>query len=333
MPAHTQNLSKIAKIAPVLAVRAPAKLNLHLAVKDRRADGLHNLESIFLSLAFWDTLYFEPACEEKLLEISMEKEKKSGNLADFFALPAEKNIIFKAVSCFRDKTGFNRGLRIRVKKRIPVGGGLGGGSSDAASTLLALNRLAGGILPLCALAEMAESLGSDVPFFLHEAAAAWVSGRGEFIDPIEAPKGLFFVLVNPGFPSETARAFRLLSDFREGQATACGGNSGHGEKQLLLNALSGDPQNWPFKNDFLPAFLHLAKGSSGGGSSQNAEKAYLDIFARLKELGAVFSGLSGAGSTCFGVFTKMAEAKRACKILLETWDFVKLTFPSTFYLR
>ena len=306
-----KNLRQTAKI-PVITVQAPAKLNLHLAVKNRREDGFHNLESIFLALAFGDTLYFEPLAAENHLEIYMEEENAP------IELPMEKNIIFKAVLLFREKTGFNRGLRIRVKKRIPAGGGLGGGSSNAASALLVLNQLAEEPLSPNALVQMALSLGSDVPFFLHETKAAWVSGRGEFIKPIEPPKGIFFVLVNPGFSSETAAAFRLLTEFRAATTEECPPDN-KTEEQLMLNALQGAPKNWPFRNDFLPAFLHR---------KETPEQAYPDILGRLKESGAEFAGLSGAGSTCFGVFTEREKAVQACETLSKTWSFAKLTFFS-----
>ena len=305
----TKNLRQTVK-KPVLTVQAPAKLNLHLAVKNRREDGFHNLESIFLALAFGDTLYFEPLAAENHLEIQMEWE----NLPDFSVLPVEKNIIFKAVSLFKEKTGFNQGLRIRVKKRIPAGGGLGGGSSNAASALLALNQLAEKPLPPNDLAQMAAFLGSDVPFFLHKTPAAWVSGRGEFIKPVEPPKGLFFVLVNPGFSSETAAAFRILSEFRAQTTEKCTLDS-ENEEKLMLNALQGAPKSWPFRNDFLPAFLHRIP-------------EYSDIIGLLKKSGAEFSGLSGAGSTCFGVFTEREKAVQACEALSKTWSFAKLTFFS-----
>jgi 4-diphosphocytidyl-2-C-methyl-D-erythritol kinase len=311
-----------------LTIEAPVKVNLHLVIRDRRPDGFHNLESIFLALAFGDILHFEPVASENTLEIHLEGENSG-----VIALPPEKNIISGAVSLFRSKTGYNQGLRIRVEKRIPLGGGLGGGSSDAASTLLALNKLAadgrGGLIHQDSLVEMAASLGSDIPFFLYKTGAAWVSGRGEIIRPIEAPQlykpGLFFVLVNPGFPSETAAAFRLLEQFLAGQKSGsaerlCGTGIESGE-QALMQALAGHPRNWPFRNDFLPVFE---------GQTQNTGKTYSDIITQLRKLGADFAGLTGAGSTCFGVFTRKALAEKACESLKKTWNYTIITFPLAF---
>ena len=261
-----------------MTVTAPAKINLHLAVKDRRPDGYHNLESTFLALNFGDTLRFKPISGKNSVEIAMKGLD--------FSLPPEKNIIFKALSVFREKTGFSQGLKINVEKRIPAGGGLGGGSSDAASTLLALNKLAGCPLSKDALLEMGASIGSDIPFFIYETTAARVSGRGECIEPVEVPNN-FFVLVNPGFPSDTAAAFRLLDEARAVE-----------------------------KNFHISNFLQVLK--------EPEKSVYKNIISRLHELGAAPAELSGTGSTCFGVFNEEASAKKAAALLRNEWSFVKL---------
>jgi 4-diphosphocytidyl-2-C-methyl-D-erythritol kinase len=288
----------------LLTAAAPAKLNLHLRVLDRRQDGFHNLESVFLALDFGDTLHFEPLDGKNALEIDMEWDSRLAGKTDF-AIPIEKNIIFKALSLFREKTGFSDGLKIKVEKRIPSGGGLGGGSSDAAAVLLALNKLSGGPLSRAALLETAAVLGSDVPFFVYETPAAMITGRGECIEPLEAPR-LFFVLVNPGFPSDTAAAFRLLDEYRErrkGEFTAefRGVAQSFTEEDVLC-----DPAKWLFRNDFLPVFKKPEKS------------VYEEIISQLRKLGADFAGLSGAGSTCFGVFKNRACAERAVVSLRDT---------------
>jgi 4-diphosphocytidyl-2-C-methyl-D-erythritol kinase len=270
-----------------LTVFAPAKVNLHLAVKDRRPDGFHNLESVFLAVDFGDNLRFELAGDENRVEIAMEGLD--------FTLPPEKNIIFRALSLFRAKTAFNQGLRIRVEKRIPPGGGLGGGSSDAAAALLAMNRIAGFPLNRAALLEIAAALGSDVPFFIYESGAAWVTGRGENIRPIETPR-LFLVLVNPGFSSCTAAAFKLLDEYRA----------------LFPNSTPAGC----FWNDFLPVFKGREKS------------VYGKIISQLRGLGANFAGLSGTGSTCFGVFRDRELAEKAAESLRGMdggcpWNFVE----------
>jgi 4-diphosphocytidyl-2-C-methyl-D-erythritol kinase len=287
---------------PGLTIKSPGKINLHLRVKQRRSDGYHELESVFLALRFGDTLRFNLREKPGPLDI-----RGSAPLAP------EENIICRAWSLFQAETGFNRGLRVDMEKRIPLGGGMGGGSSNAAATLLALNELSGAGLSASRLAELAGELGSDVPFFL-VGGAAWVSGRGELIQPIPFPAGLPVVLVNPGFPSETAGAFRLLDASREG-VLPCSELAGKLTPQALIKALEGHPGSWPFFNDFLPV---LSAGTGG---------VYQRIFSGLKEGGADFCGLSGAGSTCFGVFPDEKPAEKAVKSLRREWPFVELTFP------
>ncbi|MCL2184725.1 MAG: 4-(cytidine 5'-diphospho)-2-C-methyl-D-erythritol kinase [Treponema sp.] len=268
-------------------VKAPAKVNLHLAVKDRREDGFHNLESLFLAVDFCDILKFRLIEGEKLTKIDMEGLK--------FTVKDKENIIFKAISLFREKTGFDKGLEVNVVKNIPLGGGLGGGSSDAASTLLALNKMTDFPLTKEQLLEIGAVLGSDVPFFLHETPAAWVTGRGELIKPLKTPQ-MFIALVNPGFPSDTARAFRLLDEKREHYATKF-------PAQEIFDCLESH-DSWfeknifsSFYNDFLEIF------------DESEKEAYDKIISDLYESGAVYANLSGSGSTCFGIFKERVAEK------------------------
>jgi 4-diphosphocytidyl-2-C-methyl-D-erythritol kinase len=277
-----------------MTILAPAKVNLHLAVLDRRPDGFHNIESVFLALDFADTLCFKLVKQENSAEIVMKP--------DSVPIPPEENVIFRALSLFRAKTGFSKGLRIKVQKRIPIGGGLGGGSSDAASTLLALNKLADNALDSDLLLEMGESLGSDVPFFLHKTAAARVTGRGEKIETLSPPL-LFLTLVNPGFPSDTAAAYRLLDKKREGKENL--------PPKQTVNKMPFDS----FFNDFLPVF------------EEPESSVYNDIISKLMDSGAEYANLSGSGSTCFGVFLDRAKAQNAVKILRKKWNFVQFCSP------
>ena len=294
-----------------LTVTAAAKVNLHLKVKDKRPDGFHNLESIFLALDFGDILHFEPISGINTVEINMAKpvfsKSEPKKETELNSIPLQGNIIFKALSLFRDKTGFKQGIKIEVEKNIPIGGGLGGGSSDAAAALLALNEIAGNPLNRDTILDMAGELGSDVPFFIYETQAAFISGRGEIIMPIESPC-LFFVLVNPGFPSDTAAAYKLLDEYR---------NSGKRKdereinKDVLLHSCFSISQLSFFFNDFLPVF------------NEREKSVYNDIISQLQELGADFASLSGAGSTCFGVFRTREAAQNAAEALCDRWPFVK----------
>ncbi|MCL2044300.1 MAG: 4-(cytidine 5'-diphospho)-2-C-methyl-D-erythritol kinase [Treponema sp.] len=298
-------------------IDAPAKLNLSLRIKDRRPDGFHNIESLFLALAFGDTLCVETAGSPSSLEICMNWQIDGLQPAIIppSELPPDKNIISRAVSLFRNSTGYTMGLKITVTKRIPLGGGLGGGSSDAAATLLALTRLASsdGCGDICgfpsnaALAGMGADLGSDVPFFLHcrSSPAAWVTGRGECVQPVELPDGVFdisFVLVNPGFPSDTAQAFRQWDISRDFPA------------KMQIPDFSTQVSVPFFGNDFLPVL-----------------SAYRDeygvILSSLNNLGADYSGLSGSGSTCFGVFSNQKKAIMAKVFFMKRFSNVFITFP------
>jgi 4-diphosphocytidyl-2-C-methyl-D-erythritol kinase len=322
---------------PHLIMEAPAKINLHLRVKGLRPDGFHELESIFLSLCLGDTLGFELLDGEGTPEIHCGPPE----FVPPEILSPGKNIIFRAISLFREKTACKQGLRVTVDKRIPPGGGLGGGSSDAASSLLAMNALFGQPLGKAALFEMAAVLGSDVPFFLTETGAAWAAGRGEELLPLKSPQNLSIVLVNPGFSSDTAGAFRLL-DRRRKDGVFSGlkpesfpvpkpGPEKAGERAALMEILSENPRNWPYENDFLPVFLAAGgKTTAGNGKTDGPAgqaAAYRQILGSLDELGSDFSSLSGSGSTCFGVFSNREKAEKAEKLLLDSWNFVKLTFP------
>ncbi|AEF86164.1 4-(cytidine 5'-diphospho)-2-C-methyl-D-erythritol kinase [Treponema primitia ZAS-2] len=309
-----------------LSIEAPCKINLHLRVKGRRSDGFHELESIFLALAFGDTLHFE--LKEAGGDEFLAEDRRPVTEAGLEEVPQKGNIVLKAAELFRAKTGFDRPLRIGLEKRIPLGAGLGGGSSDGASTLLALNELSGRPLSAEALALAGAELGSDVPFFLGApgagesapggSGAAFVSGRGEQIRPIAGPGQLGVVLVKPAFPSNTAGAFRLLDAYRA--------ETGWNEESVrdllpetLIGALAAHPSRWPYGNDFLPVFL--AKGEPV------VRDAYGAILEKLGAQGADFCGLTGSGSACFGIFTDGGTAKKAVESLLRLGVFTLLTFP------
>ncbi|MDR1059287.1 MAG: 4-(cytidine 5'-diphospho)-2-C-methyl-D-erythritol kinase, partial [Treponema sp.] len=164
-------------------IEAPCKINLHLSVGGRRPDGFHELESLFVTLDYGDTLELELTGTGGAAEFSMCWDGPGPAPPELASLPPEKNLVYRALSLFREKTGFTRGLRGRGIKRIPPGSGYGGGSSDAAAALLALDSLSGGALGPGALPELAAALGSDAPFFLR-GGAALVRGRGERLEAL-----------------------------------------------------------------------------------------------------------------------------------------------------
>jgi 4-diphosphocytidyl-2-C-methyl-D-erythritol kinase len=174
-------------------VPAPAKLNLFLHIRGRRADGYHLLQSAFVLIDWLDTLHFE------LRESGTLSREDLGE-----PLPPD-DLILRAARALQAATGCRTGAHIAVDKRIPSQAGMGGGSSDAASCLLALNRLWKLGLPLAALETIGLGLGADVPFFLR-GRNAWVEGIGEVIRPVDLPPARFAV-VKPPAGLETRRIF------------------------------------------------------------------------------------------------------------------------------
>jgi 4-diphosphocytidyl-2-C-methyl-D-erythritol kinase len=177
-------------------VRCPAKVNLFLEVLGRRADGYHEIATVFLKIALHDTLLAAPAAEGVTLSVEG---------AD---LPAgEGNLVHTAAQTFRAAFPFEGGVRLRLVKRIPVKAGLGGGSSDAAGTLLALRDLFRPGAPVESLAALAAALGSDVPFFLGGPAALG-EGRGEILAGVPPPSPRWIALCFPPFALSTADVYR-----------------------------------------------------------------------------------------------------------------------------
>lgn len=164
---------------------APAKLNLFLHVVGRRPDGYHLLQSVFRFLDYGDSLRF--------------KVREDGRIVRTTDLPGvaeEKDLVVRAARLLQEATGCTLGVEISVEKRLPMGGGLGGGSSDAATTLLALNRLWGVNLPRAELERLGLQLGADVPIFVF-GESAFAEGVGELLQPVNLPPAWYLVLVPP----------------------------------------------------------------------------------------------------------------------------------------
>lgn len=183
---------------------APAKVNLSLRVLRRRDDGFHEIESLMVPVSLADEL-----------EITRCDEPGVALVCDDGSLPADDtNLVVRAARNFCTSQGLEPRVRIALRKRIPHGAGLGGGSSDAAATLLALDNLFGAKLSLAALSALAAQIGSDVPFFLHR-SAAMVRGRGEIVTPCDFPHTLPLLLCKPPFGVPTPWAYQRWRDSRE----------------------------------------------------------------------------------------------------------------------
>src|SRR5262245_62048232 len=192
-------LMRLLSFADSVVAWAPAKVNLFLEILSKRADGFHDLATLMVAVNLFDTLVFRSAPEGIAL---------TSNRPDLSSGP--DNLIVKAAALLQKRSGRNLGTAIRLVKRIPMQAGLGGGSSDAAATLLALNRLWDLELTREDMADLGAQLGSDVPFFVL-ADTAWCTGRGEIVDPLPVGARLHFVLVCPPFGCSTAEVYRGLS--------------------------------------------------------------------------------------------------------------------------
>ena len=183
---------------------APAKVNLSLRVLGRREDGFHELESLMCPVSVGDTL-----------DVTLRAEGGLEFVCDDPTLPAgDDNLVVRAARLFCRVRGIEPNIRIALAKHIPHGAGLGGGSSDAATTLLALDRLLQTRLSRETLAAMAAEIGSDVPFFIYESAAV-IRGRGERVEPVAFPHALPLLLIKPPFGVPTPWAYSRWKDSRE----------------------------------------------------------------------------------------------------------------------
>jgi 4-diphosphocytidyl-2-C-methyl-D-erythritol kinase len=260
------------------------KVNLLLNILGRRADGFHELESIMQPVNVCDQLTFERTTRE--VELSCNHTN----------LPADsRNLVHRAATAFLQAAKISDGVKIHLEKKIPLSAGLGGGSGNAATTLLALNELFGQPLVPAKLCEIAATLGSDIPFFLQNKPALAI-GRGEKIQPLEnfpALTGKVFLLIHPGFGISTPWAYQNLLRF----PAALNGQSGRARK-LISELQSGD--------------LRAASGEFYNSLAAPALEKFpvLVLFQEfLRANGALVALMSGSGSTTFGIIESIASAE------------------------
>ena len=184
-------------------VHTPAKLNLYLEVVGRREDGFHELEMFMVAVDLYDTLRFHtPDAENGFTQLSVKSIVPGDIPAD------DRNLVVKTVELLRAETGCQKPIEINLTKRIPVQAGLGGGSSDAAATLVTLNRAWGLGLTSNELHELAARLGSDLNFFIERAPNAVCRGRGEIVEQLPGCKRFHFTVIHPGWGLSTADVFQ-----------------------------------------------------------------------------------------------------------------------------
>ena len=193
------------QIAWVMQILAPAKINLSLRILRRRSDGFHEIETFIAPISL---------CDEIDIELRNGKYRIEFRCDDASVPKDDDNLAVRAADVFFNATKVKGGILVSLKKKIPHAAGLGGGSSDAASTLLALNKLFETKLPREALAKMAGAIGSDVPFFIFRSAAI-CKGRGELVNPVKYRKKLSILLLKPEFGVPTEWAYSRWRDSRE----------------------------------------------------------------------------------------------------------------------
>jgi 4-diphosphocytidyl-2-C-methyl-D-erythritol kinase len=205
---------------------APAKLNLFLHVTGRRADGYHELQTLFQLIDLTDTI-----------GVTVRTDGRIERLRGPAEVPAESDLIVRAAQALKAATGTPLGASLTVAKQIPMGGGLGGGSSDAATTLLVLNRLWGCELGLPELDRIGARLGADVPVFLH-GSSAWAEGRGDRLTPVELPPR-WYVIIRPAASVSTAEVFQAPELTRNSPLITIRGffeSGGHNDCEPVVSA-------------------------------------------------------------------------------------------------
>ncbi|WP_419787355.1 4-(cytidine 5'-diphospho)-2-C-methyl-D-erythritol kinase [Pseudodesulfovibrio sp.] len=268
---------------------APAKINLHLSILGRREDGYHELRTLFYPVhGLADTLRIEPVQDEHMYMRCPENPD----------LESTSNLIYKAWKAYREATGFGPGLFVTLHKRIPMGGGLGGGSSDGAAMLRWLNDNAGSqALPLQSLVDLAAGLGADVPFFLMD-GPAWASGIGEQLTPTDIDlSGLTLIVACPPVHVDTPWAFKAWDKAQN-----------HPTASQSLTSLYLKSKNPAFvsplvvSNDFeavvFPEYPILRKAKE-----------------TLIESGAICAAMSGSGASLFGLFRNRESAATVAQVL------------------
>ena len=188
-----------------MQLKAPAKINLSFEIKARRPDGFHEIETLMAPLSLADQIHLETDRTFEGVQFSCDDPSLPDD---------ENNLVVRAARNFQRKTGSRVGLKITLQKNIPHGAGLGGGSSDAATTLLGLNKLLGAELAQSELVKLAAEIGSDVPFFLFGSAAI-CEGRGEFVKPSPLTRHFTILLLKPDFGVPTPWAYKGWSSSRE----------------------------------------------------------------------------------------------------------------------
>ncbi len=279
----------------MLTLRSPAKINWCLRILGKRSDGYHDLWTIMQRISLFDELQFRKLSED-VIRVITEPE---------LDLKQEDNLVYRAAELLKKRTGHAGGVEIFLKKNIPLQAGLGGGSSNAATTLKGLNELWGLGLESEMLREVASELGSDVPFFLMDGVVL-LEGKGERVRFLgEGQKKRWLLLVKPSFGVSTREAYARFKEYTlQVEQT----------EQIINTILTGT------EDDLTSCMVN------------DLEKTVFQIYPHLKEIkeklienGAIASLLSGSGSTVFGLLRTAQQAQKLSHYFKKYWTKVVVT--------
>lgn len=281
-----------------LFLRAPAKINWFLTILRKRDDGYHDILSLMHCIRLYDELQISKG---DTIEVITDLD-----------MPLEDNLVFRAASLIKRYTSYKEGAKIILRKNIPLSAGLGGGSSDAAYTLLGLNTLWGTHLSNKELSSIGAEIGSDVPFFLN-GPTALVEGRGEKVTPLTINSTFVFIVVKPPVSVSTAWAYSHFDRFNINELT-----NKPVDIKLFCETLE--------KKDFLLLSTML---------NNDLERVVVERYPVVGEIkekllnkGAVISAMSGSGPAVFGVFESEESAYSAARDMDSYWCKVVTTVTS-----
>ena len=286
-------------IVDKINLKAPAKINLYLRVKDKRPDGYHNIDSLMQTVSLYDELTLEKSSDIELYCSSLDDIKTEDNLA------------YRAARLVAEMTYFP-GVQINLKKSIPIGAGLAGGSSDAAFVIRGLIKLYGLSFDRGELIKRASLLGADVPLFLGHGQAR-VSGIGDKIEDYFLPLNYKVLIVKPPFSIKTAEAYRWLDISRESKPSLR-----TSEDLVFLNKRVTDSRFIHFAGQFFNDFEEVVFSKYPQLSQ---------IKQSLKEEGAFYAGMSGSGSAVFGLFPPACDLEKKAEKFYDTQTRVYMCKP------
>ncbi|MGB2599991.1 MAG: 4-(cytidine 5'-diphospho)-2-C-methyl-D-erythritol kinase [Candidatus Omnitrophota bacterium] len=264
-----------------MILTAPAKINLYLKVLSKRDDGYHQIETLLERVSLADRLSVEEA-EGSTVIVCNKPDVPTG----------PGSLMDRTVQLFRKETGKDLHFDVKLEKNIPIGAGLGGGSSDAAALLRGMNELAGSPLEKDSLLRISGELGADIPFFMSDSRFAYGKGRGDIIQAVDAPLEIWHVLVTPPFEVSTKDTYNKVSAFSL--------TNDKGVDRIFTAFLDGKD---------ISAIAENLCNDLQAVTLRNFP-ALGQVFSELEKEGAKGVLLSGSGSTVFGIFSR-EDAEKA----------------------